>query len=600
MCNYKLAINKNQTITCGVRDTAVPIDSKGLCIFHSEDLSWKAENDFNRNFKNLLEGLVSKIDSEKCKSVKLPFQGFIMINSDSIHQGSSDFLIKNVENNDKIDFSYSTFYSNIIFQGCKFREGHFENAVFKAKATFRDVIFKGNAYFTNASFHNHVLFFKCDFDDFAFFDGCNYYITDKGPANLRMEEVAFKGDSDFSKSTCFHHVLFKNVKFYLSADFDNTSFEHEFMWDNVEVCDIAHFYGTSFNKPTSSSSQYMPVHLTDVLIADNGSVVFQGKKPMDDVVKGEMFLALNALSTGKILFRDFNLKRIYSKTRKELLELEKKGMVEFGDGCQKYYCQTDIFEIWINETNQKFILDVTKVFCNYFEFQQGVNLGVEIVSKNADVITYFYFTDEKITKEDFLIKIKQTERDLWYTFDHLIKTTSLAVPKNQIEFRNILCDLSNIFIKIGNTVTGGGAFNSYDLNKIFRAVAPFGDQVINADDNQLTKLAALNDKYTKTLIVMGDLITGNNVANRSSVIGSFNTNSNNQDEEILRAVQALSEMIQNQSDQEAKRHFQDFAEELSKPKPEKEKLKGFWSSLTSILPNILTMTNIVEHITKLF
>ena len=176
----------------------------------------------------------------------------------------------------------------------------------------------------------------------------------------------------------------------------------------------------------------------------------------------------------------------------------------------------------------------------------------------------------------------------------------MVVPKNQIEFRNILCDLSNIFIKIGNTVTGGGVFNSEDLNKIFRSVAPFGEQIITADDIQLNKIVFLNYAYNNNIQIMGDVINGNNVVNRSTVAGSFNTNNNHHDEEILRAVQALSDIIQHQPDPEAKRQFRDFTEELSKPKPEKEKLKGFWSSMTSILPNILTITNIVEHITKLF
>jgi hypothetical protein len=601
MCKYKLSINQNQTVTCGVQDADIPADSDGLCIFHSENLRWKVEMDFNTHFKKLLKNLLNKINTEKSNGVKLPFHGFIMINSNTNNEISSDFLIEDVYNKDEIDFCYSKFYCNVIFQNCTFREGRFENVEFKEKATFRNVSFNGNAYFTNVSFYNHVLFYQCVFDDFVFFDKCQYYESDSGPANLRIEEVIFKGDFDFSKSKCSHHVLFKNVIFELTADFDNTSFQHEFMWDTIKVHDVAHFKGTRFNKPTASSSFYFPVHLTDIFIAENGSIVFQGNKPLDDVVKGELFLKLNPLSSGKILFRDFNFKRINSKTRKELLELEKEGIVEIGDGCQKYYCQTGIFEIRTNESNQKFILDITKVFCNYFEFQQGVNLGVEIVSKNADGIKYFYFTDEKISQEDFLARIKQEEKNLWFTFHHLIQTTSLTIPVNQIEFRNILSDLGNIFSKIGNTIIGGGNFTSSDLNTVLGSIAPFGEQIINSGEEVINQLSKHQIQINHITYIMGDIVSGGSTSiKNSNITDSFNTINKQYGEDISDAVKELSELIKNQSNQGVVKHFGDFTKELSQPTPKKERLKMFWNSLTSALPNILTMTNIVEKITKLF
>lgn len=98
-------------------------------------------------------------------------------------------------------------------------------------------------------------------------------------------------------------------------------------------------------------------------------------------------------------------------------------------------------------------------------------------------------------------------------------------------------------------------------------------------------------------IIMGDKfenISNSTIINRSNLENALNRNKNDKDfAEILDKVRQLVEQSGNKDVGEA---FNDFTEELSKEEPKKSKLKSFWDSLTSYLPNILSMTDITGKI----
>jgi hypothetical protein len=101
-------------------------------------------------------------------------------------------------------------------------------------------------------------------------------------------------------------------------------------------------------------------------------------------------------------------------------------------------------------------------------------------------------------------------------------------------------------------------------------------------------------------VIMGDKfenISNSTIINRSHLENALNKYES--DTELKNAIQELKQIVENSGSVEANESFNDLTEEMSKPDSKKSKLKAFWTSLTSSLPSILTMTNITEKIVKL-
>ncbi len=101
-------------------------------------------------------------------------------------------------------------------------------------------------------------------------------------------------------------------------------------------------------------------------------------------------------------------------------------------------------------------------------------------------------------------------------------------------------------------------------------------------------------------VIMGDKfenISNSTIINRSHLKNALNKYES--DNELKNSIQELKQIVENSGNTDAEESFNDLTEEMSKPESKKSKLKAFWTSLTSCLPNILTMTNITEKIVKL-
>jgi hypothetical protein len=101
-------------------------------------------------------------------------------------------------------------------------------------------------------------------------------------------------------------------------------------------------------------------------------------------------------------------------------------------------------------------------------------------------------------------------------------------------------------------------------------------------------------------VIMGDKfenISNSTIINRSNLENVLNKYES--DNELKNAIQELKQIVENSGNEEAKESFNDLTAEMAKPELKKSKLKAFWSSLTSTLPSILTMTNITEKMANL-
>lgn len=108
-----------------------------------------------------------------------------------------------------------------------------------------------------------------------------------------------------------------------------------------------------------------------------------------------------------------------------------------------------------------------------------------------------------------------------------------------------------------------------------------------------------NSNY-KTLVqevIMGDKfenISNSTIINKSNLKHALNKNKS--DKEFAQILDKIRQLVERSDNKEAAEAFNDFTEELSKEEPKKSKLKSFWDSLTTFLPNILSMTDITGKI----
>ncbi|MDG2608870.1 hypothetical protein P7M26_23730 [Vibrio parahaemolyticus] len=101
---------------------------------------------------------------------------------------------------------------------------------------------------------------------------------------------------------------------------------------------------------------------------------------------------------------------------------------------------------------------------------------------------------------------------------------------------------------------------------------------------------------------IGDIIISNNNAPiiiSSTITDSFNT-LNAKDPDLASAIKTLAGFIEKSGNKEAGRYFDELHQEIAKPNSSPIRLKAYWNGLTTVLPSVEKLTNIVSKITDLF
>ena len=181
-------------------DLTLKKDNVGKCLFHSEDLPWKRENQFIRHFRELVD--ILNWDDDINDRLKMDFEDFVFVGNDPMSWGNSDFVCRlndlifekyaNFQNATFVDYAYfskvrfesHTYFRNSVFQGgCKFEEDslflgsvNFQSCTFKDYCYFRNVVFQKSAYFENAAFLNNTEFIDVVFLGTIKLKSANHYI----------------------------------------------------------------------------------------------------------------------------------------------------------------------------------------------------------------------------------------------------------------------------------------------------------------------------------------------------------------------------------------------------------------------------------------
>ena len=450
----------------------LPIDKDGYCIFHSKNNKWKIDNNFKGWLFELLKVISEiNINLEKHKREYF-FSGFCFPNYDSFKFDKLQFI-------GSVDLSNCTFNCRVEFLNMSITSLNIQHTTFNEKLYINNVDFENSIFSSNATFHKGLSFINCDLQRNLLFINCTFNNKDETSyCEIAIKQCKSVHYLSFEGSIIKPTVSIRKSSFDYELNFNHCIIENEFLFEQSQINGTISFIETEFTLKENVNPMMSSTHFENIKISEKGKIIFKGKRPQDEMIKNELSIHFKDKPKGLISFENFNLNKIYPKFKARLFELEKEGIVEIGKGCRKYYCQTDVITIEASNSNQKLILDIVTVFCNYFEIQQGFNLGIEIIERTKSQIKYFYFTDEVITKEDFIERIKQNENSLWQTFSNLATNASEIISKNDIEIKSCLIDIAGLFLKMGNQIEHNN-LSENDFNNIFNSITVNSKSIID-------------------------------------------------------------------------------------------------------------------------
>jgi hypothetical protein len=485
MCNYKYQYQKHHLtgLPCIYpsfytkyssefhNTKELPIDPDGCCIFHSKNKNWKIQNGFSEKFNELLKWSAEMNQKDSKPKWLFNFSGFYFFQNTGV-------LKLNEHVKDKsLDFTFCEFLNGFTIEDLQIDSIDLNYSRLHDTRTIKNVTFLNNISTFKSTFDNGVAILNCIFEQYHSFNYCTFSnktssncfkITDPKPGYLDFEHSKFETTASFYKSTFNSDVIF-----------DKCTFLYEFIFHDNEVNGIISFKETSFLLSENTNPRYSSVDFDKLKLTQSGALIFLGTEAFGNMVKGQLHINCNPTSEGIISFENFNLNKLRPDDKLKMFELEKSGKVEIGKGCRKYYAQTDIFEIKASKPNQTLILDLVKIFCNYFEIHNSYSLGLEIVERKIDLIKYFFFTDELISKFEFENRVKQNEYDLWQTFANVSRSIGDQLKDNLVEEKNALIDIAAIFLKIRNRVTAIN-YHEEQFTQFVNSIAIGGKSVIDS------------------------------------------------------------------------------------------------------------------------
>jgi hypothetical protein len=386
----------------------LPVDSSGVCIFHSGDAAWKRALDFPGQFFRL----VAFLNADERLSV-YDFAEFVFVGG----PGGEALRLEGLTFRQTSHFTSASFLDAVSVDHVELARGAtFARASFASDLKVQDTKIHGLDV-SDAAFGRLVWFSRVEFLDFALFMACRFTGTTTGTV-VKIEESRFEGITDFSDAVFTlgpeSSVGFWQVRFEHFTNFQKTRFQCHLEFDRVVFGDKTEFVDTSFES-VGSSARYRgaAVELNRIEVPAGAMLTFKSTDPRNKMFHHDVQVSFAEDPAGTIRFDNVDFSKLSSETRLRLMRLSKLGTVEIGAGCIKYRFQTAVRTVAVRESNSPLVVELCQTFTNYFTQSNGLNLGFEIVDRDANKVSFFYFTDEDISEEIFLQRLADTERQLW-------------------------------------------------------------------------------------------------------------------------------------------------------------------------------------------
>lgn len=396
----------------GMGADALPHDRTGECLFHSRDVEWKRAHDFTRRLCELIDLLNGDGALAVCDFTEVVFVGVG-------GQTAKDSLLHlaDVTFSKAVHFTAASFVDPVTMERVTFARGaSFDRAAFDGDLHVRGCSIRGLG-FCEVQAAGRVWFDDTDFHDYAILSHSVFTASESGGV-VRFQRSRFEGIADFSDARFTlgpeSSAAFWNVRFEDVVCFQNTRFHCHIDFDGAWFGNRAEFIDTKFVS-IGSSARYRgaAVELKQIEVPEGAVLTFESTDPRDKMFTHDVKITFKTEPAGTIAFENVDFSKINPESRAHLMRLAVPGVVQIGRGCIKYRHQTSVRTIRMTENNASLAVDLCQTFTSYFTQSSGLNLGFEVVERSRNGISFFYFTDEDISEEVFLDRLKEAERNVW-------------------------------------------------------------------------------------------------------------------------------------------------------------------------------------------
>jgi len=389
----------------------LPVDKAGLCIFHSREIDWKLKNKLDKWIKHLvsylewLDRTPFMLSPTGNNQKRVDLSGVFLVAKESkLRGGAMETVLRfrdlGLKESILIQLDYAYFGCKVVFEQCNIPgvELSFNHT------TLNGEMLISNCALTQLSFNNTMLnggliVNNCELSRYGEFGGMIV-------SNIfQLSNSHFEADTFFSSSNfrC-EMVVFENVEFLGKADFNLCTFHGDVEIQECQFEKLVNFSDARFNSTVEFSGNFYEDNVQFTSTGQNkvfyDNVRFTFGDPDSEV-------------QGRLIFDNVNFFLIAGKDREQLMALARENKVTIGSGCIKYRVQTPPVSIETNDINKNIARELAQSFTNYFVSSTGKSLGVEFTDNTISRITLFYFTDEDISLEELMTRLKMAEVSYW-------------------------------------------------------------------------------------------------------------------------------------------------------------------------------------------
>lgn len=431
MCNYTYKHKKSSysnNSSCPYSD--YPIDSSGLCLFHSKDDIWKTENDFHNKFLELL----IKYDTGNYSEFYFPPN----INNTPI-------LIKDLKYK-TLDFSGSLFNVKIELFDSTISSLNINNCTinnsFKIKNTTSEDITA-----INSVLKDGIDIISSGITGLTNFENCEFLNTNNVPHNgINIIDSHINPVFIRTKINAFSFVI-KKCTITSSAIFRDSIINGIFHFNENKIDGNVIFDNTEFIRDYDDNPHMPSIQFFNNTIHVRGILSFKGKRPYYDVFRYPISITFSneprSFPRDAVVFENINISNI-ENIRDFMSNCKgKDAFVKIKTGCLQYRCQLEPIELSGTDVFIQFCSDFYQAFSSYFNNIQSLFLGIEIIERSQTYISFFYYTDDDITEDELRERILKTQ-------GKMSDTLLSIISKMDIYDKNHLSALSTFVVILNN------------------------------------------------------------------------------------------------------------------------------------------------------
>ncbi len=373
----------------------VPVDDEGKCLFHSNNLEWKRQQQCGERFLDLLRTVANDEALEY-----IDFREFIITGGyfaekeiallENTFADDTVVLLGGVQLSKPLMLRGARFCDDLIVSQLSCVDIDFDEAVFKGVTSFIGCHFQDFTSFIGGTrFEQNLVIEDCIFEQLVSLDRAvvmeqlfiSFSEFKGGISGLNMHQLASDIICQFSNAEFGAYSSFIDAEFQAPLVFDQCVFKGELRFDNSRL--KGRF---QMKNPSVQEKIYF-------VSTDSERKIFENA--VDFELEEDCFEA-----HGQLVFQNANLYNANPEFKESIRSLELKHQIDIREGCFLYRNGVEkIFKY--NRLTHALIEDVARAFMRFFEANYARNLKVDVTRDlRKEEIRVVFHSDEAMSMED--------------------------------------------------------------------------------------------------------------------------------------------------------------------------------------------------------